>query len=206
MLGSTSFEILKKFAADKAQQLEVELQLLTTACQQIQAAQLAKVLFPCSGLLLEKIEFQALCQTMQSHNIKKQICLLFNEQEIRYASAVQISNLKMLNERGYSIGLNDFAKDRCELNLLCELNFDYLLLSSTFSKRVLQQTSFDLQLQGVLAITKIKQVKVIAKGPSILNFRSLLDTHGLLFFIGKQHALDNTSARSVDSTVEQLLN
>ncbi|MEI8604716.1 diguanylate cyclase [Pseudoalteromonas sp. B160] len=206
VLGSTSFEILKKFAADKAQQLEVELQLLTKACQQIQTAQLQMVLFPCSGLLLEKIEFQALCQTMQNHNITKQICLLFNEQEIRYASAVQISNLKVLSKQGYSIGLNDFAKDRCELNLLCDINFDYLLLSSTFSKRVLQQQSFDLQLQGVLAITKIKQIKVIAKGPSILNYRALLDTHGLSLFIGRQHAISSTATLPADSSNEQILN
>ena len=66
---------------------------------------------------------------------------------------------------GYSIGLNNFAKDRCELNLVTDVNFDYLLLSSTFSKRVLQQESYDLQLQGVLAITKLKAMKVIAKGP-----------------------------------------
>ena len=115
--------------------------------------------------------------------------MLFDEQEIRHACATQIENLKKLPKLGYSIGLNNFAKDRCELNLLTDINFDYLLLSSTFSKRVLQQESYDFQLQGVLAITKLKAMKVIAKGPSILNFRTLLDKHGLSFFVGKQHSL-----------------
>jgi len=206
VLGSTSFDILKKFAADKAQQLEVELQLLRNACEQAKSAQLAMILFPCSGLLLEKTEFRALCQSLKNLNIKNHICLLFNEQEIRYASAVQVSNLKTLSEQGYSIGLNDFAKDRCELNLLTELQFDYLLLSSTFSKRVLQQESYDLQLQGVLAITKIKQIKVIAKGPSILNFRALLDTHGLSLFVGKQHAINIPLIKNAPLNNEQILN
>ena len=205
VLGSTSFDILKKFAADKEQQLEVEVQLLNKACQQAHKVQLNMVLFPCSGLMIEQIGFQPLCQTLQNQVIKSQICLLFNEQEIRYASAVQISNLKKLSEKGYTIGLNDFAKDRCELNLLTEINFDYLLLSSTFSKRVLQQNSYDLQLQGVLAITKIKQVKVIAKGPSILNYRALLDSHGLSLFIGKQHAIGH-SATLPDDDAEVILN
>jgi len=206
VLGSTSFDILKKFAADKAQQLDVELQLLDQACKQAKAAGLGVVLLPCSALLLEKIEFQALCLTLQGQINKKQLCLLFNEQEIRYASAVQLNNLKQLSAHGYAIGLNDFAKDRCELNLLTELNFDYLLLSSTFSKRVLQQQSYDLQLQGVLAITKIKHIKVIAKGPSILNFRALLDTHGLSLFVGRQHAINMlpTADPTLDSSEQQL--
>ncbi len=207
VLGSTSFDILKKFAADKAQQLEVELQLLDQACKQAQAANLGLALLPCSALLLEKVEFAALCLTLQNQPNQKQLCLLFNEQEIRYASAVQITNLKQLSALGYAIGLNDFAKDRCELNLLTELSFDYLLLSSTFSKRVLQQQSYDLQLQGVLAITKIKQVKVIAKGPSILNFRALLDTHGLSLFVGKQHAINPPGSYNADiNNSEQQLN
>lgn len=207
VLGSTSFDILKKFAADKAQQLEVELLLLDQACKQAQAATLGVALLPCSALLLEKVEFQALCLVLQNQPNNKQLCLLFNEQEIRYASAVQIKNLKSLKAQGYIIGLNDFAKDRCELNLLTEINFDYLLLSSTFSKRVLQQQSYDLQLQGVLAITQIKQVKVIAKGPSILNFRALLDTHGLSFFVGKQHAINTASnALQLLAQNEQQLN
>ncbi|MCQ8879231.1 diguanylate cyclase [Pseudoalteromonas shioyasakiensis] len=207
VLGSTSFDILKKFAADKAQQLEVELQLLDQACKQAQAANLGLALLPCSALLLEKVEFAALCLTLQNQPNQKQLCLLFNEQEIRYASAVQITNLKQLSALGYAIGLNDFAKDRCELNLLTELSFDYLLLSSTFSKRVLQQQSYDLQLQGVLAITKIKQVKVIAKGPSILNFRALLDTHGLSLFVGKQHAINTPGSYNADiNNSEQQLN
>ena len=85
--------------------------------------------------------------------------------------------------------MNEFAKDRCELNLLTEFEFDYLLLSSTFSKRVLQQENYHLQLQGVLAITKLQNIQVIAKGPSIFNYRTLLEKHGLSLFIGKQRAL-----------------
>jgi len=112
--------------------------------------------------------------------------------------------LKKLSAQGYSIGLNNFARDRCELNLLTDINFDYLLLSSTFSKRVLQQKSYDLQLQGVLAITKLKKIKVIAKGPSILNFRALLDKHGLNFFVGRQHPLiDSHQPLLINTAIEK---
>jgi EAL domain-containing protein (putative c-di-GMP-specific phosphodiesterase class I) len=86
----------------------------------------------------------------------------------------------------FSVGLNDFGKDRCDLTLLSKIDFQYLLLSSTFSKRVLQQPCYEVQLQGVLAVTKMRQCKVIAKGPAILNFRTLLENHGLQLFFGKQ--------------------
>ncbi|GAA72826.1 hypothetical protein P20439_2931 [Pseudoalteromonas sp. BSi20439] len=189
VLGFTSFDILKKFANDKEQHAKVELQLIQQAYQQAQNAEIAVALLPCSSLLLEEHEFSLLKATLKQSVNNEQLCLLFDEQELRYASAQQLENLKQLKKLGYSIGLNNFAKDKCELNLVTEIECDYLLLSSTFSKRVLQQESYDLQLQGVLAITKLKQIKVIAKGPSILNFRALLDKHGLNLFVAKQHPL-----------------
>jgi len=189
VLGFTSFDILKKFASDKEQHLQVELQLLQRAYTQAMTANVTMALVPCSSLLLEEHEFILFTDTLKKQQGQSRLCLLFDEQEIHHACATQITNLKKLSQLGYSIGLNNFAKDRCELNLLTDINFDYLLLSSTFSKRVLQQESYDFQLQGVLAITKLKTMKVIAKGPSILNFRALLDKHGLAFFVGKQHAL-----------------
>ncbi|XQF91275.1 EAL domain-containing protein [Pseudoalteromonas espejiana] len=189
VLGYTSFDILKKFATDKEQHLQVELELLQQAYAQALTANLAKVLLPCSGLLLEELEFKLFSEVLSKQQGQSQICLLFDDQEIRYACATQLENLKKLSSLGYSIGLNNFAKDRCELNALTEIDFDYILLSSTFSKRVLQQDSFNLQLQGVLAITKLKHIKVIAKGPSILNFRTLLDKYGLNLFVGKQQVI-----------------
>ena len=200
ILGFTSFDILKKFASDKEQHLQVELQLLQRAYAQAITANVAVALVPCSGLLLEEHEFVLFTDTLNKQQGQSQLCLLFDEQEIRHACATQIKNLKTLSQLGYSIGLNNFAKDRCELNLLTDINFDYLLLSSTFSKRVLQQESYDFQLQGVLAITKLKAMKVIAKGPSILNFRALLDKHGLAFFVGKQHALVCSELPEVQAT------
>ncbi|MGO3643252.1 MAG: EAL domain-containing protein, partial [Pseudoalteromonas sp.] len=159
-----------------------------------QQAKLNTILLPCSSLLLEKEPFLALSRLLNKIGpVVKKICLLFNEQEIRYASTSQSNNLSTLKKNGYTIGLNDFAKNRCELNLISEHDFDYILLSSTFSKRILQERSYSLQLQGVLAITKIKAIKVIAKGPSILNFRTLLDKHGLALFVGKQHVLNQLS-------------
>jgi len=200
ILGFTSFDILKKFASDKEQHLQVELQLLQRAYAQATTANVAMALVPCSGLLLEEHEFVLFTDTLNKQQGQSQLCLLFDEQEIRHACATQIKNLKTLSQLGYSIGLNNFAKDRCELNLLTDINFDYLLLSSTFSKRVLQQESYDFQLQGVLAITKLKAMKVIAKGPSILNFRALLDKHGLAFFVGKQHALVCSELPEIQAT------
>nr|WP_286247644.1 diguanylate cyclase [Pseudoalteromonas sp. MM1] len=194
ILGCTSFDILKKFAIDKEQHLQVELELLQHAYAHGLAANVAMILLPCSGLLLEALKFNLFTEVLSKLQGQSQLCLLFDDQEIRYACASQLENLKKLSQFGYSIGLNNFAKDRCELNALTDINFDYVLLSSTFSKRVLQQESFNLQLQGVLAITQLKGIKVIAKGPSILNFRALLDKYGLNLFVAKQQGLSEPVA------------
>ena len=158
---------------DKEQHLNVELQLLQQAYTQTSNANLNVGLLPCSSLLLAHPEFNLFTDALTNAKTKHSFAYsLTSKEKNRYASATQIENLKQLSLNGYSIGLNNFAKDKCELNLLSEIDFDYLLLSSTFSKRILQQASYDLQLQGVLAITKIKNTKVIAKGPAILNFQS----------------------------------
>ena len=187
VLGSTSFDILKKFAAEKAEHIAIELQLLE------QALQLASVpgkdlLLACSTILLEQQVFTQLCEKLA--NQPHSLCLLFEETDIRYASNQQQENLNELTNLGYTIGINDFAKDRCDLTLLSQIPFTYVLLSSTFSKRVLQQTSYEAQLKGILAVTQLQNMQIIAKGPAILNFRSLLESHGLTRFFGKQHNID----------------
>ncbi|RXF05120.1 diguanylate cyclase [Pseudoalteromonas sp. PS5] len=187
VLGSTSFDILKKFAAEKPQHLEIELQLLKKA-QDVAACRNDDILFNCSTMLLENNHFDVLKQQLVTEG--NALCLLFEESEIRFASSQQILNLKSLAEMGIPIGLNNFGKDRCDLTLISQIDFTYVLLSSTFSKRVLQQTSYEVQLQGILAVTQVKGIKVIARGPAILNFRSLLEKHGLQLFFGKQQALD----------------
>lgn len=197
ILGFTSFDILKKFASDKEQHLQIELQLLQSAYAHAVAANIAMALVPCSSFLLQGKEFSLFIDILSKQQGQSKLCLLFDEQEIRHASSDQIVNLQKLPDLGYSIGLNNFAKDRCELNLLSDIRFDYLLLSSTFSKRVLQQESYSLQLQAVLTITQLKAIKVITKGPSILNFRALLDKHGLSYFIAKQHALEALEPQSL---------
>ncbi|NOU51121.1 diguanylate cyclase [Pseudoalteromonas sp. JBTF-M23] len=186
VLGSTSFDILKKFAAERAEQLEIELQLIQQVIQ-IGNTQSQDLLFCSSLSILDHQAFLPLCQLLKS--AKHQLCLLFDENELRHASSQQLENLKSLSNKGELIGLNDFAKDRCDLALLTQFDFRYVLLSSTFSKRVLQQQSYDLQLQGILAVTKLKHTQVIAKGPAILNFRGLLESHGLNLFFGKQHTI-----------------
>jgi diguanylate cyclase (GGDEF)-like protein len=203
VLGFTSFDILKKFASDKEQHFAVELLLLQQAYAQALDANVGMALLPCSSLLLDQREFVLFTQMLSTLKGQSQFCLLFDEQETRHACATQLENLKKLPQLGYSIGLNNFAKDKCELNLLTDIDFNYLLLSSIFSKRVLQQDNYDLQLQGVLAITKLKIIKVIAKGPSILNFRALLDKHGLGFFVGSQHALTRSETTLIPASHSQ---
>ncbi|CCQ12664.1 diguanylate cyclase/phosphodiesterase (GGDEF & EAL domains) with PAS/PAC sensor(s) [Pseudoalteromonas luteoviolacea B = ATCC 29581] len=185
VLGSTSFDILKKFAAEHEEQLEIESKLLNEAMAFASKFD-GHVMIACSTLLLEETPFNQLQKRLV--NSSKQLCLLFNEQDIRFASGRQIDNLKQLIKLGVAVGLNEFAKDRCDLTLVSQLDFKYLLLSSTFSKRVLQQTSYEVQLKGILAITQCKQIQVIAKGPAILNFQSLLEKHGLKLFFGKQQS------------------
>ncbi|KZN31960.1 diguanylate cyclase [Pseudoalteromonas luteoviolacea S2607] len=203
VLGSTSFDILKKFAAAQDEHLDIELDLLSKA-QEIAANYQQDVLFACSTIILESSAFNMLKQRLNQRN--SQLCLVFDENEVRYASSVQIENLKELAQLGVNIGLNDFAKDRCDLAFLSSIDFKYVLLSSVFSKRVLQQNSYDIQLQGILAITHLKSIQVIAKGPAILNFRSLLEKHGLQLFFGKQQNLKSTlkSDNKADTTQETL--
>ncbi|MCF6436588.1 diguanylate cyclase [Pseudoalteromonas sp. MMG022] len=200
ILGSTNFDILKKFAAEKTEQLEIELQLLKQVIH-IGNTQSQDLLFACSLAVLDNQAFNPLCQLLKS--AKHQMCLLFDEAALRHASSQQLENLKTLCDMGEHVGLNDFAKDRCDLAMLTQHDFKYLLLSSTFSKRVLQQRCYDLQLQGILAVTKLKQTQVIAKGPAILNFRGLLESHGIELFFGKQHSVDLLQEASVSKVVSQ---
>ncbi|QPB84752.1 diguanylate cyclase [Pseudoalteromonas rubra] len=205
VLGSTSFDILKKFAAAKDEQLKIEMQLLGQALEQagrVAKAHTADVLFACSCAILESTTFTELKQLLSQRT--SHLSLLFDESEIRYASSMQLENLKELCSLGIAVGLNDFAKDRCDLALLSQIDFKYLLLSSTFSKRVLQQNSYDVQLQGILAVTALKAIQVIAKGPAILNFRSLLERHGLSLFFGKQQSLSSTKPSEMPSSHESL--
>ncbi|CAH9055379.1 hypothetical protein PSECIP111951_02791 [Pseudoalteromonas holothuriae] len=205
VLGSTNFDTLKKFTAEKAEQLEIELQLIQQVIN-IGNAQSQNLLFSCSLTILDNHAFSPLCRLLKS--AKQPLCLLFGEVELRHASSQQLENLQTLADKGVFIGLNDFAKDRCDLAMLTQFDFKYLLLSSTFSKRVLQQQSYDLQLQGILAVTKLKNTQVIAKGPAILNFRGLLENHGIELFFGKQHTIGHEpalSSRQLSSASQETL-
>jgi diguanylate cyclase (GGDEF)-like protein len=193
ILGSTSFDVLKKFTAEKSELVDLEFSLLKKALLLSETHQ-QELLFCCSTVLLESDNFSHLCQLLKQHS--HNVCLLFSEEELRFVSAIQLQSLETLTQMGLVLGLTDFGKDRCDLSLISKIDFSYLLLSSTFSKRVLQQTCYEAQLQGVLAVTKIRQCTVIAKGPAILNFRTLLENHGLQLFLGKQVHYDKKSVGS----------
>ena len=194
ILGSTSFDVLKKFTAEKNELLDLEFALLKKALF-LSETHHQELLFSCAAVVLESDNFTHLCHLLKQH--KHNVCLLFSEEELRFASSTQLQNLEVLTQIEFAVGLNDFGKDRCDLSLISKINFQYLLLSSTFSKRVLQQPCYEVQLQGVLAVTKMRHCKVIAKGPAILNFRTLLENHGLQLFFGKQVNYDkNTRGNS----------
>ena len=190
ILGSTSFEILKKFTAEKSELIDLEFALLRKALVLSETHQ-QELLFSCATVLLENDNFSHLCHLLKQHS--HNVCLLFSEEELRFVSNTQLQNLETLTQMEFVVGLTDFGKDRCDLSLISKIDFSYLLLSSTFSKRVLQQPCYEVQLQGVLTVTKIRQCKVIAKGPAILNFRTLLENNGLQLFFGKQVNYDKKS-------------
>lgn len=203
VLGSTSFDVLKKFASEYDEQLNIELKLLQEAIGWAESFD-GHTLFACSTLLLEESVFATVLK--MTLPAAKKICLLFDEQDIRFVSSRKLENLKQLAQSGVSVGLNNYGKDRCDLSLISQLEFHYLLLSSTFSKRVLQQLSYEVQLKGILAVTACKQMQVIAKGPAILNFQTLLEKHGLKLFFGKQQSLkDNTTAFNASAIDSELL-
>ena len=183
ILGSTSFDVLKKFTAEKSDLVDLEFSLLRKSLI-LSESHHQELLFCCAAVVLESDNFSHLCQLLKQYEHK--VCLLFSEEELRFASSIQLQNLESLTVMEFTIGLNDFGKDRCDLNLISKIEFQYILLSSSFSKRVLQQPCYEIQLQGVLAVTNMRQCKVIAKGPAILNFRTLLENHGLKLFFGKQ--------------------
>ncbi|MCG7543830.1 diguanylate cyclase [Pseudoalteromonas sp. MM17-2] len=187
VLGSTSFEQLKRFASDNYELAKVELKLLKYGFNQHQSEIMS--LLNCSSLLLDDKHFEGLSHWVGQLTNKDKLCLLFSEAELRFCSANQMRNLDKLYQQGLHIGLNEFGKDRCELSLLTQLPYFCVLLNATFSRRVLQDPRYDHMLQGVLAVTQLNDCMVIAKGPCILNYRSLLEHHGVHHFIGQQHAI-----------------
>ncbi|MFY8273882.1 diguanylate cyclase domain-containing protein [Pseudoalteromonas sp. SSDWG2] len=188
ILGSISFEQIKRFASNNDELAHVELSLMRHGFSQYHGKQVS--LLHASTLLLDENYFKDLSHWLHNISNKSQLCLLFSETELRFCSSTQLRNLESLQAMEVKIGLNDFASDRCELGPLTQLPYFCVLLSSTFSRRILQDQSYDHMLQGVLAVTQLSKCKVIAKGPDILNYRDRLEAHGINYFVGHQEALD----------------
>lgn len=183
-LGKIQFSQIEKYLSDTQQLIECELNLLTSVLTQNNTLQ--PILLNCNINMLNVGHFAALKRTLMAHLGSSVLCLLFNEEAISRADNQQIQHLNQLQEMGIQIGLNDFAKYRCDLNIVTRCQFDYIVLSPIFSQRLLQQTSHQLQLQGLLAITNSCNSQVIAKGPAILNYQVLLEKHGIALFSSQQ--------------------
>ena len=84
----------------KSNTLKVELQLLECAYTQAINANVAMALVPCSCLLLEKHEFTLFVDVLNKQRGPSQLCLFFDEQEIRHACATQLENLKTQSQLG----------------------------------------------------------------------------------------------------------
>ncbi|MEM0516170.1 diguanylate cyclase [Pseudoalteromonas sp. YIC-827] len=187
VLGSTSFEQLKRFSSDSYILAEVELKLLQYGFAEHNNQGLT--LLKCSTGLLEDEHFKSLYSWISLLDNIEHLCLLFDEAELSYASAKLLHNLDGLSQSGVYIGLNNFAQERCELGLLAQFPYYCVLLSNNFSRRLVQEPSYALMLQGILALTKEANCKLITKNPSSPAERSKLEGMGIEYFIGQRSPL-----------------
>ncbi len=145
-----------------------------------------QLLLSISTAVLSHNHFNTLKKQLSQFSVDVNLCLVFQEKGLRDLTSKQAANLKQLKTMNIKIGINNFAQIQCELNLITQYQFDFILLSPVFSKRILQDISYQLQIQGLLAITKLMNSQVIANGPSIFNFHNLLEKQGINLFCTHQ--------------------
>ncbi|WP_234399049.1 bifunctional diguanylate cyclase/phosphodiesterase [Pseudoalteromonas sp. T1lg75] len=187
VLGSTSFEQLKRFGSDRYELAQVELKLLQSGFAQHQNQGLT--LLNCSAQLLEDEYFPSLYTWVSQIDAIEHLCLLLEEPELSCASAKQLHNLETLSQSGVYIGLNNFAKERCELGLLAQFPFYCVLLSNTFSRRLLQEPAYARMLPGIVALTQEANCKLMTKCPQASAERDKLERLGIEYFVGQRSPL-----------------
>lgn len=151
-LGKTHFNQLYRFAHNNDDLASLTLKLLRQGFEQ--HSHNALNLMHCSIVLLEEKHFSTLTRLLEQHCNKNQLCLLFNEAELKTCTNQQLAHLHKLHQLGVRIGVDEFAKNRCDLNLLAQLPFYCVILNSTFCRRLLSETSYQYMLEGVSAVAK----------------------------------------------------
>ncbi|PAJ74808.1 diguanylate cyclase [Pseudoalteromonas sp. NBT06-2] len=179
-LGKIKFNQIKQYIPEEIDFHKTEISLLPKIGDFIRCKH--AILVSCSIELLKNKLFHELFTQLKNLNILSRLCLLFNENDLRHISNDQKSNITQLKNLGIKIGLDDYGHTRCDLSILTQYQFDFILLSSLMCKRIIKNKAHQLQLQGVLAVVNLTQASVIAKGPSILNYQKSLKKYGITLY------------------------
>jgi len=179
-LGKVKFDQIKKYIPKEIDYHKIEISLLPKISDFIQCKH--AILVSCSIELLNDKHFNELLIQLKNLNILSQLCLLFTETDLRHISNDQKNNIVELKHLGIKIGLDDYGHTRCDLSILTQYQFDFILLSSLMCKKIIKDEGHQLQLQGVLAVANLTQASVIAKGPSILNYQKSLKKYGISLY------------------------
>ena len=133
-----------------------------------------------------------------SHNI----CWLINDANLSELSTTQLNNFQALKQLGYQIAISDVARNQIDLVKLTCIQFDYFLLDESFCRRLLNETMVQNQLSALLALTQNNKTRLIATGPTIVNYQASLKTLGLTLFLSqiKQDSKPVSKANSEHQT------
>ncbi|SFC54550.1 sensor domain-containing diguanylate cyclase [Pseudoalteromonas denitrificans] len=179
-LGKIRFDQIEKYINKDYDYHQIEISLLPKINDFIQCKH--AILINSSIKLITDNYFVNLITELKKLKISHQLCLLFNEIELRHINKDTRNNILKLKKQGIKIGLDDYAHTRCDLSILTQYQFDFILLSPLMCKKIIQDEGHQLQLQGILAVANLTQASVIAKGPSILNYQKSLKKYGISLY------------------------
>jgi len=195
-LGKMKFDQIKKYIPKEVDFHKIEMSLLPKISAFIQCKH--AILVSCNIELLNAKYFNKLIAELDELNMTHRLCLLFNETDLRHICNKNKSNITKLQSLGVKIGLDDYGHTRCDLSILTQYQFEFILLSPLMCKKIIKDEGYQLQLQGVLAVANLTQTSVIAKGPSILNYQKSLKKYGISLY-SSQYEYIHHKAKNIEN-------
>ncbi|WP_042146644.1 MULTISPECIES: diguanylate cyclase domain-containing protein [unclassified Pseudoalteromonas] len=194
--GKMKFGQIKKYIPKSVDFHKIEISLLPKISEFIQCKH--AILVRCSIELLNNEYFNALITELEELNITHRLCLLFNETDLRHICNNNKNNITKLQSLGIKMGLDDYGHTRCDLSILTQYQFEFILLSTLMCKKIIKDEGYQLQLQGVLAVANLTQTSVIARGPSILNYQKSLKKYGISLY-SSQYEYIHHKAKNIEN-------
>jgi len=189
--GKMKFNQIKKYIPKDLDYHKIEISLLPKISDFIQCKHAILVRY--SIEILDDNYFKNLLTELETLNITHRLCLLFNETDLRHISSKNKANITQLKSLGVKLGLDDYGHTRCDLSILTQYHFEFILLSPLMCKKIIKDEGHQLQLQGVLAVANLTQTSVIAKGPSIVNYQTSLKKFGIALYASQYEYIHHKS-------------